>query len=250
MSSDAPQPVWDEALLSQPHAVQDKSARVRAMFNAIAPRYERINRWFSFGRDAAWRKAAIDLAGVGPEDRVLDVACGTGDLARAAASAGATRVVGCDFAHAMLLNAATRPAPRLAWCEADALRLPFRDESFSIVTCAFGVRNFQDLDAGLREFRRVLVPGGRAVVLEFTRPANRWIRGVSELYSSRLMPRLATWAARDRSGAYRYLPRSVVSFAGAEEFCARLRAAGFAHAEAHPRTFGVVTLYLAKREAV
>lgn len=242
-------PVWNEESLRDPHDASDKSRRVRVMFDAIAPTYERVNRWFSFGRDAAWRREAVRLAKVGAADAVLDVACGTGDFSRAFAAGGAGQVVGCDFALGMLKLAAQRPVSRATWCAGDALTLPFADATFDVASCAFGVRNFQNLDAGLREFHRVLRGGGRAVILEFTRPARRVIRGAYEWYSGKVMPLLATWMSRDRIGAYRYLPRSVVSFPGATEMSDRLRAAGFSRVLASPRTFGVVTIYVAWKDA-
>lgn len=219
------------------------------MFNAIAPRYEWINALFSAGRDAAWRRRAVALAHITPADRVLDVACGTGDFARAFARACPRSVVGCDFAHAMLVRAGDRPTERAVWCEADALRLPFDAGRFTAVSCAFGVRNFADLDAGLREMYRVLAPGGRVVILEFTRPKHRVARGLYELYAHRVMPRAAGWLSGDATGAYRYLPRSVVSFLSAEQMCARLRGVGFMRPSATPLTMGVVTVYQGTKRA-
>ncbi len=252
MRSDDPiaagEPVWDEQSLERPHLAPGKARRVRVMFDAIAPSYQRVNTVFSMGRDAAWRRTAVRMAGVKPDDAVLDIACGTGDFARAFAAAGARSVVGCDFAHKMLVRAQDRPVSALRWCEADALCLPFADGSFSIAGCAFGVRNFQDLGAGLGEMHRVLRPRGRAVILEFTRPANRLARWIYELYAGKIMPLGASWLSGDRSGAYRYLPRSVLSFAGAEQMCARLVQAGFTHTSATPLTLGVVTVYVATRE--
>ena len=220
------------------------------MFNAIAPRYELVNSLCSGGRDAAWRRRTIRLAGVTRDDDVLDIATGTGDLARAFAGSNPRSIVGTDFAHEMLSRARRdRDGGVDRWCEADALRLPFRDASFSITSCAFGVRNFRDLSAGLTEMHRVLRPGGRAVILEFTRPKNAIARRCYELYSNRLMPTLAGWVSGDTSGAYRYLPQSVVSFLDATQMCERLRAVGFADAVATPLTFGVVTVYVATKPA-
>jgi demethylmenaquinone methyltransferase/2-methoxy-6-polyprenyl-1,4-benzoquinol methylase len=241
-------PVWTGELLGSPHETPDKADRIRRMFNAIAPRYGLINSLFSAGRDAAWRRKAVEFARVGKDDDVLDIACGTGDFARAFAAAGPRSVVGCDFAHGMLIRAKAPVGRTARWCEADALNLPFRSGSFSITSCAFGVRNFHDLDTGLSEMLRVLRPGGRAVILEFTRPANRLARGLYELYSTRFMPLAASLLARDRSGAYRYLPRSVVSFLDAKQMCARLRQAKFSHTTATPMMMGIVTIYIASRE--
>ncbi|GMU37313.1 MAG: hypothetical protein AMXMBFR22_15040 [Phycisphaerae bacterium] len=235
---------WSHELLRSPHTTADKAGRVRAMFNAIAPTYERVNRVFSFGRDAAWRRDAVRLARLTGTERVLDVACGTGDLARAFLAGGVARVTGLDFAHEMLVRAA-RGGGGATWCEGDALELPFASGSFDVVSCAFGIRNFQDLRAGLGECFRVLAPGGRLVILEFSRPAGRFARWFTELYTARVMPRLATWMSGDRTGAYRYLPSSVVTFPGADAVAQELRAAGFSRVELHPRTLGVVTIYVA-----
>jgi len=251
---------WTPELLQSRHEAADKAPRVRRMFNAIAPRYELVNTLFSAGQDAYWRRRAVELAEVRGDDDVLDIACGTGDFARAFAKAGPRRVVGCDFAHQMLVRAASasertaltndRPvacARGSDWVEGDALQLPFDKGSFSIASCAFGVRNFADLGAGLGEMFRVLRPGGRAVILEFTRATNALVRCLCELYSNRLMPIAASWVSGDRSGAYRYLPRSVVSFLSADQMCAQLHAAGFVQAAATPLSLGVVTVYIATR---
>lgn len=254
------EPVWTPDLLQSPHEAADKAPRVRRMFNAIAPRYELVNTLFSAGRDAYWRRKAVELAKVRADDEVLDIACGTGDFARAFTQAGPRSVVGCDFAHEMLIRAANgserfrpsndrpiAPAPGSEWVETDALCLPFPDGSFSIVSCAFGVRNFVDLDMGLCEMYRVLRRGGRAVVLEFTRPSSPIFRRFYEFYSNRLMPTAASWISGDRSGAYRYLPRSVVSFLDAGQMGARLADAGFSRVNVTPLTMGIVTAYVAER---
>lgn len=237
------EPVWTHDLLQSPHEAADKAPRVRRMFNAIAPRYELVNSLFSAGRDAYWRRRAVELAKVSANDDVLDIACGTGDFARAFAKAQPRRVVGCDFAHEMLIRATGGSD----WVEADALLLPFGNGSFTIASCAFGVRNFADFDAGLREMFRVLRPGGRAVILEFMRPPNAVVRRFYEFFSNRIMPIAASWVSGDTSGAYRYFPRSVVTFLNADQMCARLHAAGFVQATATPLTLGVVTVYIATR---
>jgi demethylmenaquinone methyltransferase/2-methoxy-6-polyprenyl-1,4-benzoquinol methylase len=252
---------WTSDLLKSPHDAPDKARRVRSMFNAIAPRYELVNRLFSGGRDASWRRRAVGLAGARTGDDVLDIACGTGDFARAFLRANVGTVTGCDFAHEMLVRArgipsetadakrdATSTDRGAVWCECDAQRLPFFDGSFSITSCAFGVRNFQRLEVGLSEMHRVLRPGGRAVILEFSEPRNPIFRGLYELYANRIMPLAATLVSGDKSGAYRYLPRSVVSFASVEEMCELLKRTGFAEVFSTPLTCGVVTVYVATRD--
>src|SRR5262249_34385866 len=223
-----------------------KADRVRRMFDAIAPTYELVNHVTSAGRDRAWRRRAVELSGVRPGDRVLDLACGTGDLARAFAADGA-HVVGADFAANMLSVASARPMERLCWCRGDALALPFASGAFSLVSCAFGVRNFQNLGAGLREMRRVLRPHGRVVIIEFGMPPGVVLQGAYRFYFQRVLPRLAAWISRDRSGAYDYLPRSVQTFAGDREMLAALRDAGFERAEARRMTFGIAWIYVATR---
>ena len=229
--------------MRSPHNVADKAARVRTMFNNIAGRYERTNTICSGGRDASWRRKAVALANIRRDDDVLDVACGTGDLTRAFAQEHPRTIIGCDFAHEMLLRAAESEGLPTHWVEADALKMPFPDRSFSLISCAFGVRNFVDLDAGLREFFRLLRLGGRVVILEFSRPEWRVFRLVYELYANYVMPRAASWISGDHSGAYRYLPRSVVSFPGATQMCERLSQAGFTACTATSLTFGVVNIY-------
>ncbi len=241
--------LWDSEQLQHPHAQPDKRARVRRMFDAIAPTYERVNRLFSVGRDRAWRRKAVALTHAAEHDRVLDIACGTGDLTRTFARLKhrPKTIVGTDFAMGMLSLAAQRTPAETSWGQADALALPFASGSFTITGCAFGVRNFTDLKAGLREMHRVLGDGGRAVILEFTRPTHHGMRKLYEFYSSRVMPWGAALVSRDRTGAYRYLPSSVVSFVDAETMCEHLREAGFSGVSATPMTFGVVTIYLATR---
>ncbi len=244
-------PLWDAERLRDPHRQPDKARRVRRMFDAIAPTYERVNRWTSFGCDARWRRRAVRLGGTTRQDSVLDVACGTGDLARAFAGV-ARAVVGVDFAENMLAHAradaaegGVRAGP--AWCRADALRLPFAEGTFNMASCAFGVRNFQDLDAGLSEMYRTLCPGGRAVIVEFSMPSNRVIRRLYALYFERVLPALAARISRDRTGAYDYLARSVVQFIDPHEMVARLRSVGFATVSTHPLTFGAVVVYVAEK---
>jgi len=243
------EPLWDNERLTTPHHLPDKSQRVRGMFDAIAPTYELVNTLFSGGRDHAWRRKAVKSAGITAGDTVLDVACGTGDFARTFHHhcPPPRLIVGCDFAPAMLCRAQSRTGPHMQWVRGDALSLPFPDASFTVVSCAFGIRNFQVLDAGLREMFRVLQPGGRAVILEFSRPRNRLWRAFYELYASRIMPLGAAWVSGDRTGAYRYLPRSVVSFPGNPELTERLIKAGFANVSSTALTFGIVTVYVARR---
>ncbi len=245
MSSREPQTIWDNGRLTDPHGQPDKAARVEAMFDAIAPTYERVNRLLSAGRDAYWRRQAVALAKTRASDRILDVACGTGDFARAFADVRPEITIGCDFSEAMLRLAARRTVPAISWCRADALAMPFPNNTFSLVSCAFGVRNFQNLHTGLVEMNRVLTPAGRAVILEFSMPRSRFLGRLYLLYFRRILPRLATLISRDRSGAYRYLPSSVSSFANEREMTVALRTAGFQRVQHWPLTIGVATVFVA-----
>lgn len=248
-------PIWTpDALRQDPHADAEKARKVQAMFGAIARHYDLNNRIHSFFQDQRWRRAAVDSAGIDAASRVLDVACGTGDLSEAIADAGAAEVVGLDFTPAMLEVArhkgeSARRAVRVQYVQGDAMALPFPDQSFDAVTIAFGIRNVARPAAAIAEFLRVLRPGGRLVVLEFADPANPLVRWGSDLYTKRIMPWTASLLARDRSGAYRYLPRSVSTFMPPAEFSALLARTGFQECTARPLTLGICVVHRAVRPA-
>jgi demethylmenaquinone methyltransferase/2-methoxy-6-polyprenyl-1,4-benzoquinol methylase len=195
---------------------------VRTMFDRIAPVYDAMNRVMTAGLDVRWRRLAA-AAVVRPGDRVLDAACGTGDLAVADAEAGAREVVGVDFSPRML-ERARRKSAQIEWVEADLLSLPFPDGSFDAATIGFGVRNVPELERGLRELRRVLRPGGRLAVLEITRPRGV-LRPFFTLWFDRLVPLVGR--ALPTGSAYAYLPASVRRFPRAEELGSLLGAVGF-----------------------
>ncbi|MCA9295704.1 MAG: bifunctional demethylmenaquinone methyltransferase/2-methoxy-6-polyprenyl-1,4-benzoquinol methylase UbiE [Phycisphaerales bacterium] len=235
-------------LAANPHGVSDKARRVRSMFASIAGAYDLNNRVHSFGRDQAWRRATVRLAEVKPTDDVLDVACGTGDLTEAFRRAKPASVTGLDFTAEMLdiarvksTNVGTAP-PVPTYIEGDAMALPFDDDSFNIVSIAFGIRNVADPMTALREFRRVLRPGGRLLVLEFDEPKFALARWGHHLYTHRIMPWTATLIARDRSGAYRYLPRSVDTFMTRAAMRAALTESGFEVTRQKSMTMGTVTI--------
>lgn len=246
-------PAWTATdLAADPHAAADKPERVRHMFESIAPRYDLNNRIHSFGQDRRWRAKAVGLSRLAPGDRVLDVACGTGDLSEAFAAAGAAEVVGADFTPGMLERARERaatlaPERRPRYELADATDLPFADATFDVVSIAFGIRNVGDPPKALREFHRVLRPGGRVVILEFSTPRNRLVRAANALYCQRIMPLTAALIARDRVGAYRYLPRSVATFPDHERFATMVRDAGFADVTQTPLTWGVCAVTVGHR---
>jgi demethylmenaquinone methyltransferase / 2-methoxy-6-polyprenyl-1,4-benzoquinol methylase len=196
---------------------------VRSMFDRIAPVYDAMNRVMTAGLDLRWRRLTADSA-VRRGDRVLDAACGTGDLALADLGAGAGAVVGLDFAERML-ERARRKSTAVEWVRGDILALPFPDASFDAATIGFGLRNVADLEAGVRELRRVLRPGGRLAVLEITRPRGV-LRPFFAFWFDRIVPLLGR--ALPGGGAYTYLPASVRRFPAAEELAALLERSGFA----------------------
>ncbi|NLX12728.1 MAG: ubiquinone/menaquinone biosynthesis methyltransferase [Phycisphaerales bacterium] len=251
MPNDRPKQIWDAALLESVHGRTDKADRVRRMFDAIAPTYERVNAWASLGQDRVWRREMVRLAAVRPDDVLLDVASGTGDVLRAfsVADTRPAQLIGLDFSHAMLLRAARGPLAHCLFCQADALAIPLPEQSVSIVTCAFGIRNFQDLGAGFREMQRVLRPGGRVVLLEFSLPEHTLLRRMYLYYIQKLMPYFAGFLSGDRTGAYRYLPQSVVSFESSQAVRARMKTAGFSGITEYPLTGGVVTIYMARKSS-
>lgn len=242
-------PAWSAAELADPHAHREKQEKVRRMFAAIAPSYDLNNRLHSMWRDQAWRRVGVRRARVTPTDVVLDCACGTGDLSEAMARAGAREVIGLDYTAEMLDVARNRLERRPAlsgkvrYIQGDAQALPLGDASVDVVSIAFGIRNVGVPARAIAEFRRVLRPGGRVVILEFGRPTNALARWVNKVYCQRIMPVTATLIARDRSGAYRYLPRSVEKFMGEEEMVAALRGAGFSDVRAEPLTMGICWCY-------
>lgn len=239
-------PAWDAAALRSPHAQPDKARRVEAMFDSIARTYERVNRVSTFGLDAGWRRQAVRAAGARPGDTVLDVCCGTGDMAREFASAepALARILAVDFSAGMLeqaeLSGSPAPVDRI---RADALRLPMRSGCVDVISCAFGVRNFQDIAGGIMELARVARPGARIVILEFSVPRNPLLRWGFKLYCGAILPFLGRWLARDRSGAYRYLPRSIDTFTSSEAILEYLCAAGFNDLSVRRMNLGGVSLY-------
>ncbi len=243
-------PQWRDENLANPHAVADKARRVQKMFAAIASSYDLNNRLHSMWRDQAWRKRAVKLCSVKPSDVVLDVACGTGDLSIAFALAGPRRVVGVDFTHEMVQIATHKAGPArvpTAYTDGDAMRLPVADASVDIVSIAFGIRNVADPAKALREFARVLRPGGRLCILEFSIPANPLLRAGYMFYFKKIMPCTATIISGDRSGAYKYLPQSVNTFLGRQQMVDMMSAAGFTGITQHPLTFGVAVAYVGRR---
>lgn len=231
---------------------RDSAARaVRQMFTAIAPRYDLLNHLLSANVDKLWwRRTARSFADVlaRPGVKVLDLCCGTGDMALALRrQAPQAEITGADFSHSMLVLASmknSRPRP-ITWIEADALQLPFPDQSFDLVTSAFGFRNLADYDAGLREIFRVLRPGGQCGILEFSEPQGMMGK-IYDVYFKSILPRIGRLVSGN-SGAYSYLPVSVERFPQPPEILSRMKAAGFREDSWAPYTFRIAGLFRGKR---
>ena len=227
------------------------SRAVREMFTAIAPRYDLLNHLLSANVDRLWwRRTAKTFAGIlsRPGARALDLCCGTGDMAFALRRHGSkVHITGADFSHAMLQRALAKSenVKAMRWIEADALHLPFPDESFDLVTSAFGFRNLADYDAGLREIRRVLRPGGEFGILECSEPPGV-LGKLYDVYFKLVLPRIGTLISGVK-GAYSYLPASVARFPAPAEMRERMLAAGFHDASWTPYTFGIAGLFRGTR---
>ena len=225
---------------------------VRQMFDRIAPTYDKLNHLMSLGIDRRWRRTAVDALGKHRPQTLLDIATGTGDFAMLLAERlHPQHITGADISEGMM--DVGREKVRLAGLQdvisfqyEDCLKLSFPDGSFDAVTSAYGVRNFQDLDAGLREMWRVLRPGRHLLIVELTPPPHFPMKQLFWLYAHVVMPLLGRLISHDDS-AYTYLPASMEAFPQAEEMEGILHKAGFADVEWRRFTFGISTMYLARK---
>lgn len=217
------------------------------MFGAIAPRYDLLNHLLSFNLDRAWRREAVEALSPAEGGLYLDLCTGTGDLALAMLRRTRARIIGADVARPMLALArkkAKRKGVDLPLLEADALSLPFPSDCLDGLAVAFGVRNFEDLDRGLKEMARVLKPGGRACILEFSDPRGRLFGPLFKLYFRKVLP-VVGGLVSGGFGAYAYLPATVRLFPGCREMARRLDDAGLEIILQKPLTFGVAIVHLA-----
>jgi len=233
--------------------VSKSPARIAGMFDAIAPRYDLLNHLLSAGIDRRWRRLAVQSLALTGRERVLDLCTGTADLAIAARTAprGASRVVGIDFAGAMLHVGRAKLRrrglePTIDLVRGDAARIPLADASVDAATIAFGIRNVERVDEALSEIRRVLKPAGAFAILEFGTPTVPGVRAAYSWYFNRVLPRIGRLVSR-HGGAYAYLPASVGAFAAPDEFVRSLQRNGFVGVAAVPLTFGIVFLYTGRR---
>ncbi len=224
-------------------------AAVWRMFDRIAPRYDLLNRLLSLRQDVVWRKKVAQYLPDRAGQIVLDVATGTADLLLSLfdKSDRISSAVGIDLSPKMLRLglekiASRRLADKISLVRADALGIPFADNSFDAVTIAFGIRNVADVPRALTEMHRVLKPGGKVLILEFSLPRNRFIRSLYQFHLRGILPRLGAIVSGD-SHAYRYLNKTIETFPHGEEFCDVMRKAGFVEVQAAPLTFGIATIY-------
>ncbi len=233
------------------HDSGTKKEQVTEMFNIIAPKYDLLNRMLSFGTDRLWRKRVISVIKDLNMPYILDVATGTADMAIEAAKLKTTLIYAVDISAEMLNVAKSKIRKRglqhtIFLKEADSEELPFGKNSFDAVTIGFGVRNFGDLEKGLSEIERVLKPGGRAVILEFSKPKSLPMKQIYNFYFTKILP----WWGGVISGhkeAYYYLPASVLNFPEGSGFCDKLKNAGLQPTRQWVQTSGIATIYVAEK---
>jgi demethylmenaquinone methyltransferase/2-methoxy-6-polyprenyl-1,4-benzoquinol methylase len=224
-----------------------KKIQVEQMFDSIAGRYDFLNHFLSLGIDKGWRKKAISSIKDLKPKQILDVATGTADLAIAALELNPEKIIGIDISQQMLNVGIDKirlmeKDKIITLTKGDSENLPFDNGSFDAVTVAFGVRNFEDLDKGLKEILRVLKPGGKIAILEFSKPRNFPFKQVYNFYFSNILPFLGRWVSKSQN-AYAYLPESVKHFPDGKDFLERLHLAGFKETKQTTLTFGTCSLY-------
>jgi demethylmenaquinone methyltransferase/2-methoxy-6-polyprenyl-1,4-benzoquinol methylase len=227
-----------------------KKEKVQEMFDNIAPTYDKLNHVLSMNVDKLWRRHALKEIVDGSAQRILDVACGTGDstVSIAQAAGEGSTVTGVDISEGMMALVRGKAekagvADRIDLEVADGEALPYADGTFDRVTCAFGIRNFEHKEKGLTEFQRVLKPGGKTVILELSVPQNRVVRWAYDLYFTHLLPAIGGAVSGDKA-AYRYLPASVHHFPAPQDFCRMMEEAGFRDVRCRTFTFGLCRMFV------
>ena len=227
-----------------------KKEKVQEMFDNIAPTYDTLNHVLSMNVDKLWRRHALKEIVDGTPQRILDVACGTGDstISIAKAAGEGSEVTGVDIYEGMMALVQGKAekagvAGRIGLAVADGEALPYADGTFDRVTCAFGIRNFEHKEQGLSEFRRVLKPGGKVVILELSVPQNRVVLWAYDLYFTHLLPAIGGVVSGDKA-AYRYLPASVHRFPAPQEFCRMMELAGFTGVRCRTFTGGLCRMFV------
>ncbi len=228
-----------------------KKEQVAQMFDKISRRYDFLNHFLSLGIDISWRKKAIKLLAPYAPKQILDIATGTGDFALEAMKLNPDQVVGVDISPGMLEIGRKKIAEkgldhRIQLRQGDSENLDFNDNNFDAVIVSFGVRNFEDLHAGLKEMHRVMKPEGTAVILEFSKPQSFPYKQLYGFYFNNVLPTIGRMLSHDRS-AYRYLPESVAHFPSGKDFLEKLEKAGFNNCICKTLTFGISSVYLARK---
>jgi len=226
---------------------ENKKQQIAAMFNNISPKYDLLNHLLSFGIDISWRRKGVRLLRPLRPATILDVATGTADFAIETLALKPEKVVGVDISEGMLKLGRQKIARKnlqetIELIQADSEELPFHDNKFDAVIVAFGVRNFENLEKGLSEMCRVMRPGGKVVIIEFSKPTKFPFRQAYNFYFKRILPGIGRIISKDRS-AYHYLPESVMAFPDGERFIAILQKAGYKELQCIPLTFGISCIY-------
>ncbi|HEY6905973.1 MAG TPA: bifunctional demethylmenaquinone methyltransferase/2-methoxy-6-polyprenyl-1,4-benzoquinol methylase UbiE [Ignavibacteriaceae bacterium] len=225
----------------------EKKKEVKKIFDSIAWRYDLLNHLLSFGMDIYWRKKAIKITGLSSESILLDVACGTGDVAIEARKQGAINIFGADYSFEMLKLFEKKSGwIKKRTVQMVAENLPVKDESVSNITVAFGVRNFYDIQEGFNSFYRILKREGKATIIEFRLPSNPFLKGLYKFYFKKILPAVGGLISGNRE-AYKYLPRSVEEFDEKINMPELLRNAGFRKIEVYSLTFGIVQTIIAAK---
>lgn len=227
--------------------MSDKKTKVKRIFDGIANRYDLLNHLLSFGFDYYWRWRALKLTGIHEESILLDVACGTGDVAIQARKLGVKKIFGADFSYNML----SLFNKKSEWIIGNNVQMvaevmPVKNNSVTNITVAFGVRNFYDIQAGFNSFYRVLTPGGKATILEFRLPSNRFFKALYKFYFKKILPFVGGLISGDKE-AYKYLPDSVEEFDEKIKLPELLTNSGFSKTEIHSLTFGIVQVIIAQK---
>jgi demethylmenaquinone methyltransferase / 2-methoxy-6-polyprenyl-1,4-benzoquinol methylase len=237
-------------MISMNVLLDKQEVRIRRMFGEIAPRYDLLNHLLSLNVDRYWRRKTTQLVPSTNNSPILDLCTGTGDSALAyhRATEGPIRIVGSDFCHPMLVRAIDKVSKRgidtITYIEADTQQLPFANDTFQIVTVAFGLRNVTDFRKGLAEMFRVVQPNGRVAILEFSKPRH-WLFGrMYRFYFRHILPRVGQLCSRSRDSAYEYLPASVMQFPDYDDLLKEMATVGLRDNHYHSLTMGIATLYI------
>ena len=249
--------------VTQEELLEKRAESIKTMFGSIVKVYDLLNALLSLNFDKSWRKFAARVSGIKPDTKVLDVCTGTGDLAISYSKLlnGKGLVVGSDYCHDMLRYGLPKIKKRhledkIKFIEADTLHLPFNDDSFEVSTVAFGIRNVADLEAGIKEMRRVVRPNGRVVILEFSQPTNFLFRHIYFFYFTKILPVIGKLISRSsmpprcKFDAYTYLPHSVIAFPDKLGLKSKMEKCGLKDVKIFERTFGIVTVHIGEKPPV